>query len=73
MNVIITHDSDEASILAQHDKASRVKKLQLELDDIFYSTIRTPKEVFNTYEKLLEFKLLTGTDYKITSKENTIV
>lgn len=73
MNINITNDSDATAILAKHAKSKRTKLLQEELDNIFYATIRTPQEVFAVYEKLLEFKQLTGKDYKITLKENTIV
>lgn len=73
MNAEITFDKLKAQILANDEARKKVKELTAELDSCFKGKIKTPEDVYNVYALLQRYKDFTGTEYKITFEENTIV
>lgn len=73
MNVFISVSTADAQESLKTAKTKTIANLELELDAIFRNKISTPEQVISVYSKLENYKQLSGKDYKITFKENTIV
>ena len=73
MNVTVSMNAAEIQESIDNELEYRTRQLTNELDAIFRGKIKTPEQVISVYEKLKQYKLMTGTDYKITFEENTIV
>lgn len=73
MNVVISTNTAEVQKSTNMELNREVLKLQTELDDLFYNKISTPEQVIIAYKKMQKYKLISGSEYTKTIKENTIV
>jgi hypothetical protein len=73
MNVSLNFNVNSAKTELTQLNEQQAKRLQKELDDMFYSGIKTPQDVIVAYEKIAEYIVYSGKNYEITIKENTIV
>jgi uncharacterized coiled-coil protein SlyX len=73
MNVSISMNVAEVQESIDTAMQEKVDALTRELDLLFRGKIKTPEQVIFIYNKLNEYKRLSGLEYKITFEENTIV
>ena len=73
MSAKIIFDSDAAMRRIELDKATKIIEIRTKLDDIFHNKIKTPEQVYFVHDLLKQYLMLSGEEYKITFKENTIV
>ena len=73
MNVVISTNAAEVQKTTNMELNREVLKLQTELDELFYNRISTPEQAIIAYEKMQKYKLISGSEYTKTIKENTIV
>lgn len=74
MNAVISMNSAEIRETTKTEIEQIILGLKMELDDLFlFDDITTPEQVIAIYHKLKQYKDLSGSDYKITFEENSIV
>lgn len=73
MNVSLNLDAATAEARLQQLNKQCAERVQKELDTMFENGIKTPEDVIVAYEKIAEYTIYSGEEYKITIKENTIV
>lgn len=73
MNVTVTYDVAAAEAAYDTAVSKKVKSIEAKLDAAFEAKLFTPETVIETYNLLCDYRELTGKEYQIKVKENTIV
>ena len=73
MNVDITVDTAKLQKSVETNFNTTAESIKAQLDDAFRSGIDTPDLVYHVFGLLMQYRHLSGKNYKITFEEDSII
>lgn len=73
MNVNITVDTAKLQKSVETNFNTTAESIKVQLDDAFRSGIDTPESVYRVFGLLMQYRHLSGKNYKMTFEEDSIV